>query len=441
MAGRREAMIRPLEHRRLSHLRRTNPGRRNFLRMGFGCLGAVGSGWLGSTGLGTGQDATPPAPADDWKPLFQQSFTLLEEHCLYEIQANTVMRKMLALVRAKLPPGDAKTLAEAERNTTEEGLFDIFGQSVKRAAAKAPGGPVTSLAIMQSILQQYVRSLDRYSDYTPPEEFAILQTLETERYLGLGFNLVEGEDGLFRCFPFPAEAAELAGLLPGDQLLSIDGKATAGMSRYRIAAATRGQEGTIARLEVRRANQDPRVLEIKRAVISVSPIQTIEDDRGMTIRIIRFNERTTRDLGAILLQLPAGSNLVIDMRGCPGGELEAAIDCASMFVSQGEEVCRTVTRQKEEIHLSKNPSPFRAGSLLIQQNEGTASAGELFIAALTADAATRAVSRGPVTYGKGMTQTEFGLKAGGALKITDSRLLGPGGRSWERAGLQPTEPN
>ena len=292
---------------------------------------------------------------------------------------------------------------------------------------------------MQSILQQYARSLDRYSDYTPPEEFAMLQALEAESHVGLGFNLVEGEDGLFRCFPFPAEAAELAGLLPGDQLLSIDGKPTAGISRYRIAAAALGQEGTTARLEVQRKGQRPRVVEIKRAVIATSPIQTTEGDRGMTIRIIRFNAKTTRDLEAILLQLPAGSNLVIDLQGCPGGELESAIACASMFVSPGEEVCRTVTRQKEEIHLSKNPSPFRAGSLVLKQNEGTASAGELFIAALTADPATRAVSRGPVTYGKGMTQTEFGLKAGGALKITDSRLLGPGGRSWERSGLQPTE--
>jgi carboxyl-terminal processing protease len=409
--------------------------------MGLGYLGAAGSGWFGSVGFSTAQDATPPAAADDWKPLLQQSFTLLEEHCLYEIQAATVLRKMLALLRTKLPPDDAKTLAEAERNTSEDGLLGIFDQNIKLAATKAAGGPVTSLAIMQSVLQQYVRSLDRYSDYTPPEEFAMLQSLEAERYLGLGFNLVEGEDGLFRCFPFPAEAAELAGLLPGDQLLAIDGKATAGMSRYRIAAAARGPEGTVARLEVRRANQRPRVVEIQRAEIATSPIQTIEGDGGMTIRITRFNEQTTRDLGAVLLQLPAGSNLVIDMQGCPGGELEAAIACASMFVSQGEEVCRTVTRQKEEIHLCKNPSRFRAGSLVIKQNEGTASAGEMFIAALTADAATRAVSRGPVTYGKGMTQTEFGLKAGGALKITDSRLLGPGGRSWERAGLQPTDPN
>ncbi|MFM7181448.1 MAG: S41 family peptidase [Verrucomicrobiales bacterium] len=433
-------MIYPLEQSGFSRVRRSLPGRRSFLRMGAAYLGAVGSAWLGSASFGTAQDASPPAPADDWKPLLQQSFTLLEEHCLYEIQAATVLRKMLALMRAKLPPDDAKALAEAERNTIEEGLLGIFDQTIKLAATKAPRGPVTSLVIMQSVLQQYARSLDRYSDYTPPEDFAMLQSLEAERYLGLGFNLVEGEDGLFRCFPFPAEAAELAGLLPGDQLLAIDGKATTGMSRYRIAAAARGQEGTIARLEVLRANQRPRVVEIKRTVISTSPIQTSEGDGGMTIRIIRFNEQTTRDLGAILLQLPAGSNLVIDMQACPGGELEATIACASMFVSQGEEVCRTVTRLKEEVHLSKNPSPFRAGSLVIKQNEGTASAGEMFIAALTADAATRAVSRGPVTYGKGMTQTEFGLKAGGALKITDSRLLGPGGRSWEREGLQPTEP-
>ena len=441
MPGRSQTHLRPFDPNERGQSFPSNSTRRSFLRAGFGCLAFASCSKPSPV---SASPPPPPAPAagkDAWLPLFKESFSLMERDCLYEMEPYTVMRKMLVLVRKQLPPGDAKAVEAKENEVPPDKLPEVFGLAINRVVERAANGPTNAAAVMQSVLQQYARSLDRYSDYMTPEDLAVFQALQGKRNVGLGFDMVEGQDGLFRCFPLPAEAAELAGLVPGDLLLAIDGQETKGLTRYKIGALSLGKEGSVARLRVQSEGEDPRELDIPRAAFTVAPIQVKQVGGETTIRIRRFIAQTTRDIEAVLLQLPRGSNLVIDLKNCPGRELDAAIACASLFLGEGQEVCRTVTRVKNEIHLSKNKSPFRAGRLVLEQNEGTASAAELFIAALTADPATRAVSRGPVTFGKGMTQLEYDLKAGGALSFTDARLLGPGGKAWDLVGLKPTDPN
>ena len=130
--------------------------------------------------------------------------------------------------------------------------------------------------------------------------------------------------------------------------------------------------------------------------------------------------------------------LIIDLRGNTGGDLESALRCASMFVHKGTLIALernkdTITpRYAEQTGVAANMPQ----QLIIRQDGLTASAAELFIAALSA--AGRAHTEGTVSAGKALVQEVFKLSNGDMFKLTTKELLFPGrNASWQGRGLLP----
>src|SRR5262249_15358140 len=129
--------------------------------------------------------------------------------------------------------------------------------------------------------------------------------------------------------------------------------------------------------------------------------------------------------------------LVIDLRGNPGGYLDAAVDIASHFLPAGDVVVTEDFKGKQTniVHRSTGtmgvPDSVKVAVLI---DQGSASASEILSGALQDN--KRATLIGTRSFGKGSVQQLTDLD-GGSLKITVARWLTPSGKNISDGGLTP----
>jgi C-terminal processing protease CtpA/Prc len=126
------------------------------------------------------------------------------------------------------------------------------------------------------------------------------------------------------------------------------------------------------------------------------------------------------------------------MRGNPGGVLSSAIDAAKLFLPPGQTIVSIQTQNNLEVHRQEFDTPYLTVPLYLWHDAHTASAAEVFIAALIQN--KRAVSIGNKTFGKGIVQDVIELTDGSALYLTTGRLQTPDGTLYHARGLEPTYP-
>ncbi len=250
----------------------------------------------------------------------------------------------------------------------------------------------------------------------------------------------------------PAEIDEVMapslckGLLSNDRIVSIDGKRTQGLSLKSLASLLdNGNAGDQVSLGIVRsmANAKKAYLEVKlerdyvitRKVFS----STLPSSQGKGVgylSITEFTDKTfTEVTNAIKLlreklvdeQGSPLNGLIIDLRGNPGGPLTPALDLASYFLSHGKIVTKMSIQGKLETHRSTNFRPDRRMSLLLLADETTASASEIFIAALQDN--NRAKCMGGRTVGKNIAQAMMTLSDGSGVAFTVREYLSPIGKS------------
>jgi carboxyl-terminal processing protease len=129
------------------------------------------------------------------------------------------------------------------------------------------------------------------------------------------------------------------------------------------------------------------------------------------------------------------SPLVIDLRESGGGDLFEALDCAGLFVSQGKSLGGLITRESGKSMVFSPPGDKVSMPVVLLVGPDTASAAEVFAAALHSN--DRAILVGRPTFGKCLTQTEVTLSDGSVLRITNGRILLPEGIKCSAEGLVP----
>ncbi len=322
---------------------------------------------------------------------------------------------------------------------TDDSIFDVLEQTVT-TLAQAPGQTENARRIMERAVAGYVRHMDRFASYNNQAALELLESNEKQRgYSGTGLTLEETPDGVFVVYPLPGEAADLAGVLAGDHLLEINGQSIRGTNRIVVQSLLRGPAASAVRVGLVRGGR-PLELEIVREIIRPSPIEVREDDEGVTVRIRKFAAQTVSDLRDLLLRLEPNRKITLDLRSCIGGEFDAGIGVAELFLPSGSSIGFLASVKEERPFVSNNNEPYRARQITLLQDRGTASASELLIAALLRSAPCAVESRGEKTFGKGSTQRRFVLRSGGLLTLSDSRMYGPGHISWEPEGLEPSSP-
>lgn len=301
-------------------------------------------------------------------------------------------------------------------------------------------GQVDSRAEVYGALKGLVAGLgDPYSEFMTPDETKAFQAQLEGRVEGIGAEVGMRSGRLVIISPIKGSPADQAGLKPADAIVAIDGKPTDGLSVSQAVAKIRGAKGTKVTLGVSRAE---RVFEITitRDVIQAPSVDG-RDERGVGyIRVSRFSENTAADFRAELSRRlaanPAG--LIIDLRGDPGGYLNAATAIISEFIPEGEVVVRERSRTNPEKLLRANSGGLlKNGGLRVAVliDEGSASASEIVAGALRDY--DRAKLIGQKSFGKGSVQDFETLADGSSLRLTIAHWFTPDGRGIDKTGLTP----
>jgi len=282
---------------------------------------------------------------------------------------------------------------------------------------------------------------DPYTVFLTPEETRrFIEGLEGV-FEGVGMEIGIREDHLKVITPLEGMPAQRAGLRAGDKILKIEGEPTPGMTTKEAVGLIRGPKGTQVTLTILREEwEEPREFTITRAVIKTPTLRwKMKEDNIAYLRIYHFSGRTVTDFQRVareILNSPA-ERIVLDLRGNPGGYLQAAQEIAGWFLERGEIVVIEDfgPRREPRKYFSPGPAQLVEYPLVVLIDRGSASGAEILAGALRDNRGVILI--GEKTFGKGSIQEFEKLRRGASLKITVARWLTPRGELIADIGLEP----
>jgi carboxyl-terminal processing protease len=357
----------------------------------------------------------------------------------------------------------------AEKQSATEKAAPAPGQAIDRAQALADlrakiaeqyVTPVDEKEIVRGAIKGMIGALhDPYSDYLTPEMVAEMEKQIGGTLVGIGAQLEMHDRQIRVVTPLADSPALKAGIQPGDVILQIDGKPTAGIELTEAVKRIVGPQGTAVRLQIGRESGPEVVINVKRGPIQVPTVKGFQrgpDNRWSFMldpaqkigyaQIAQFGTTTPQELRAAAesLKTQGLKGLILDLRFCPGGMLESAVAVSKMFLSEGTIV--SLHSRSGEPTTMKADASGAVGDfpLVVLVNGQTASAAEIVAGALQDN--QRALVMGTRTIGKGSVQTLIKLEEGsGAIKLTTSQYRLPSGRNIDRRageatwGINPNE--
>ena len=282
---------------------------------------------------------------------------------------------------------------------------------------------------------------DPYTVFFPPEESKIFESEISGNFEGVGMEVGIKDGVLTVVSALKGTPAERAGLTTGDKILKINDTITTNLSVDEAVKMIRGPKGSTVTFTIIRPPQEkPFEVKVVRDVINIPTIETEQKNGVFIIKFYSFTAQSPDLFRNALRQFVQSrpDKLVLDLRGNPGGYLDAAVDIASWFLPQGKVVVRENfgPNKDEEVYRSLGYNIFSDNfKFVILINEGSASASEILAGALSEYG--KATLVGEKSFGKGSVQELVKITPDTALKVTIARWLTPNGKSISEGGLKP----
>lgn len=282
---------------------------------------------------------------------------------------------------------------------------------------------------------------DPYTAYLDPEELKQFEESLSSSFEGIGTEVTMIGGRVTVVSPFKDSPAEKAGIRPNDQIVSVDGESIEGLSLQEAVKKIRGPKGTKVVLGILRSGMtEPITITVVRDTIPLESVYSrlyeVNGQKLGRIEITSFSENTAQRFFDELkrLQKEGAQGFVIDVRGNPGGYLEAVTNILEQLVPH-EGIMYQVENQsgRREVYRSKQKGDGLPLVVLI--DEGSASASEILAAALKGAGYPLV---GTHSFGKGTVQVTRDLSSGGTIKLTVAKWLAPDGTWIHKVGVTPT---
>ena len=350
--------------------------------------------------------------------------------------------------QSALTPGTPSGEAEA---------FQPFWDTYRAVTERYAGGDVDRKTLIEGAIKGMIGSLDDpYSQYLTSQEFKDSLRSISGEFEGIGATIgtVDASGATSTCTtlgadcrlaivaPIPGSPAEKAGVQPGDVIDEIDGASLDGLTVDAARNKVRGPKDTAVVLTIQRGTGTPFDLEIVRAVIVTPEVETksLADGAVGYIRLAGFSDHAAEQFDAAVKAAVDGGQkqLIVDLRGNPGGYVTAARDIASQFLADG-----TIFWQEDAdgtlVATVATPGGVATDPsirLVLLVDGGSASASEIVAGALHDRG--RATLVGSKTFGKGTVQQWTQLEDdSGGFRLTIAKWLTPD-KTWvHKAGIEP----
>ena len=322
-------------------------------------------------------------------------------------------------------------------------LWKVWNLINKKFAPATTTSIVTNEDKLYGMIQGLAKSLDDpYTVFLPPEDTEIFEADISGSFEGVGMEIGIRDNVLSVISPLKGNPAEKAGIKTGDKILKIGNIAADGMTIDKAVKLIRGKEGTTVLLTISRDGEDEFLeIEIIRSKIQIPTIKTeLRADGIFIIELYNFSAISPNLFREALREflLSGADKLILDLRGNPGGFLEAAIDMASWFLPTGKIVATEDFGQngKPRVHRSKGYNIFNKNlKMVVIVNQGSASASEILAGALQQHNIAKLVGKN--TFGKGSVQELVKITSESSLKVTVAHWLTPNGKSISDGGILP----
>ncbi len=329
------------------------------------------------------------------------------------------------------------------RNSQQNQLLQLFSNE------KNNGNKLDEL--LDYVLREYVDTLDRdsltdvtietllgnldpHSAYIPASDLQATNEPLNGNFEGIGieFNLLR--DTIYVVTAIPGGPSEKAGLKSGDKIIFVDGKKVAGVkiTNEMVFKNLKGKGGTIVKIGVLRYGTSTieyfKITRGKIPIYSVDAAYMMDSITGF-IKISRFASTTYQEFDKALskLEKEGMKQLIFDLRGNPGGFLDAAIDISDEFLPKGKMIVYTQGKNRpRQNSIASEKGRFEKQKLVILIDENSASASEIVAGAVQDN--DRGIIIGRRSFGKGLVQEQSEFKDGSAIRLTIARYYTPSGR-------------
>lgn len=304
-------------------------------------------------------------------------------------------------------------------------------------------GKLDSAQLLAGLKEGLVEATgDPYTEYFTAKQAKEFDEQLNGNFSGIGAELGQDKDkNLIVVAPINGTPAQRAGLKSQDIIAEIDGQTASGLSVEEAVSKIRGPKGTEVKLTLIRDRSQTVKVTITRDDINVPSVEarTLDGNVGY-IQVSTFSENSARLVEAEARKFrDAGvKGIVLDLRGNPGGLVEAAVNMSSLWLPKGKLILQEKRGDTVIKTHTANGNDILAGmptTVLI--NGGSASASEIVAGALADNKA--ATLLGEKSYGKGSVQELNELADGGRVKITVARWYRPNGQNIDKKGIEPNQ--
>jgi carboxyl-terminal processing protease len=302
--------------------------------------------------------------------------------------------------------------------------------------------PLDESTLVDDAIAGMMKRLDPHSSYLDRAALSDLTEQTTGRFGGIGVELGYQDGRIAVIAPIDDSPAARAGVRSGDILLDVAGEPLGDATMDDVVRQLRGEPGTQVDLTLDRPGSKEAVrVHVTRGIVSVGSVRSrfLEPGYGY-IRVSQFQNSTGKEVAQAIARLTAEhgplGGLVLDLRNNPGGVLQASVEVADAFLTEGLIVYTKGRQPSSDLEFSASGGDLLNGApLAVLINKGSASASEIVAGALQDHG--RALVLGRTSYGKGSVQAVLSLNADHALKLTTARYFTPNGRSIQSDGIHP----
>ncbi len=283
---------------------------------------------------------------------------------------------------------------------------------------------------------------DPYSVFFSPEDAKLFEDDIQGNFGGVGMEIGIKDKILTVIAPLKDTPAYKANIKSGDKILKINNLITSGLSVERAIKLIRGDIGTTVKLTIfHDGDKEPKEIKIVRDIINIPTLDTeLRKDGIFVIKLYSFSANSAELFRNVLKEfsLSESDKLLLDLRGNPGGYLDAAVSISSWFLEGGKTVAMEDygNNAKPKIYRSQGYNIFSDKlKFVILIDSGSASASEILAGAM--QDYKKAILVGEKSYGKGSVQEVVKVTPDTILKITVAKWLTPNGNSISEKGLTP----